>query len=87
MTINPEEELVMANLVSSEFSSNYAPYADLKGAAYYEMEGGGALVKNPRYPDAPPVRYCNPVEVPELGIERGGSGSTIWSGGRDRSRS
>ena len=71
VTINPaREELVMANLVSSEFASNYGPYVELQGAAYYEMEGG-ELVKNPRYPDTPPVRYCNPVEVPEIGIERG----------------
>ncbi|KAF5031500.1 Glucose-6-phosphate isomerase [anaerobic digester metagenome] len=70
VTINPaREDLVMANLVSSEFASNYGPYVELQGAAYYEMEGG-ALVKNPRYPDTPPVRYCNPVEVPEIGIER-----------------
>ncbi|SAI87588.1 glucose-6-phosphate isomerase, archaeal [Methanoculleus bourgensis] len=70
VTINPaREDLVMANLVSTEFSSNYAPYAEMRGAAYYEMEGG-ALVKNPRCPDAPPVRYCDPVEVPELGIEK-----------------
>ena len=71
VTINPgHEDLAMANLVSSEFSSNYGPYGELRGAAYYEMEGG-ALVKNPRYPDAPPVRYCSPTEVPEIGIEKG----------------
>lgn len=71
VTINPgSEDLVMANLVSTEFSSNYGPFAEMQGAAYYEMEGG-ALVKNPRYPDAPPVRHCDPVEVPEVGIERG----------------
>ncbi|MFY9132660.1 MAG: glucose-6-phosphate isomerase family protein [Candidatus Methanoculleus thermohydrogenotrophicum] len=71
VTINPAGmDLVMANLVSKEFSSNYGPYVERQGAAYYEMEGG-ALVKNPRYPDAPPVRYCNPVEIPELGIEKG----------------
>ncbi len=28
-------------------------------------------MKNPRYPDAPPVRHCDPVEVPEIGIEKG----------------
>lgn len=71
VTINPGTgRLVMANLVSTEFSSNYGPYQDRRGAAYYEMEGG-ALVKNPRYPDAPPVRYRDPVEVPELRIRRG----------------
>lgn len=71
VTINPRKaDLVMANLVSAEFSSNYGPYAEKRGAAYYEMEGG-ALVKNPCYPGAPPVRYCDPVEVPDLGIEKG----------------
>jgi len=71
VTINPgDEDLVMANLVSSEFSSDYGPYVERHGAAYYEMEGG-ALVKNPHYPPVPPVRHCDPVEIQELGIERG----------------
>ncbi len=71
VTINPTgDDLVMSNLVSTEFSSDYGPFAEMQGAAYYEMEGG-VLVRNPRYPDAPPVRHLNPVEVPELGIKRG----------------
>jgi len=71
VTTNPGKvDLVMANLVSAEFSSNYGPFAEKRGAAYYETEGG-ALVKNPHYPDASPVRYCDPTEVPELGIEKG----------------
>ena len=71
VTINPgEADLVMANLVSAEFSSNYGPFAERQGAAYYEMEGG-ALVKNPRYSGASPVRHCDPTEVPEIGIRRG----------------
>lgn len=71
VTINPtDEDLVMSNLVSTEFSSNYGPFAEMQGAAYYEMEGE-VFVKNPQYPDAPPMRYCDPVEVLELGIEKG----------------
>jgi glucose-6-phosphate isomerase len=70
VTINPAPvRLVMANLVSTEFKSNYGPYEERQGAAYYEMEGG-ALVKNPRYPGASPVRYCEPVELPEFSIRR-----------------
>jgi glucose-6-phosphate isomerase, archaeal len=70
VTINPASvRLVMANLVSTEFASDYSPYEEHRGAAYYEMEGG-ALVKNPHYPHAPPVRFCNPVEIPELFIRR-----------------
>ncbi len=70
VTINPgKENLVMSNLVSTEFSSNYQPYVEKKGAAYYEMEGG-ALVKNPAYPHSAPVRHLAPVEVPELDLTR-----------------
>ncbi len=70
VTINPSPtRLVMSNLVSTAFSSNYAPYEERRGAAYYEMEDR-VFVKNIHYPDAPPVRYCAPVELPELSIER-----------------
>lgn len=70
VTINPgTEDLVMSNLVSTEFSSDYAPYVEKGGAAYYEMEGG-ALVKNPAYPHASPVRHLAPVEVSDLDLTR-----------------
>jgi glucose-6-phosphate isomerase len=50
VTINPgRETLVMANIVSDRFVSDYSAYDRCRGAAYYELEGG-ALVKNPRYP-------------------------------------
>ena len=49
VTINPgATTLVMANIVSTLFESDYSVYERLRGAAYFELEGGG-LVKNPRY--------------------------------------
>lgn len=44
--------LVMANLVSTRFSSNYEPYMKLRGAAYYLLEGG-IFEPNPNYSDLP----------------------------------
>jgi glucose-6-phosphate isomerase len=45
----------MANLVSTAFTSEYAGYDEMHGAAYYELMGGD-VQKNPAYPDVPPVR-------------------------------
>ncbi|TAJ45819.1 glucose-6-phosphate isomerase family protein [Methanofollis fontis] len=71
VTINPgDEDLVMANLVSTAFASEYAPYARLGGAAYYEMEDG-SIVKNNRYPDAGPVRRAVALPVPAFGTGPG----------------
>lgn len=48
VTINPGEgTLVMGNLVSSEFKSDYAPFLKGHGAAFYLLESG--WVKNPNY--------------------------------------
>jgi len=57
ITINPsdEETLVMANLVSTAFESEYAFYEIMHGAAWYELVGN-ILVRNPHYPDVPPVQ-------------------------------
>ena len=53
VTINPGgDELVMANLVSSKFSSEYDFYEAHRGAAYYELSDG-TLEKNPEYPPVP----------------------------------
>jgi glucose-6-phosphate isomerase len=50
VTINPgRATLVMANIVSTRFESDYSAYERCHGAAYFELEGG-ALVRNPRYP-------------------------------------
>jgi glucose-6-phosphate isomerase, archaeal len=70
VTINPSSEtLIMSNLVSTEFSSAYQRYEELRGAAYYEMEGG-AFVKNPNYSHAPPLRYKKHIEHEEYSIQR-----------------
>ena len=56
VTINPsrDETLVMANLVSTAFVSEYAFYEAMHGAARYELMDN-TLVRNPHYPEVPPV--------------------------------
>ncbi len=58
ITINPsgDQTLVMANIVSTAFESEYADYERRKGAAYYEMTSG-ELVRNRNYPAMPPARH------------------------------
>jgi glucose-6-phosphate isomerase, archaeal len=68
VTINPDErELVMANLVSRSFASEYRPYELMRGAAYYELADRG-FVPNPAYPAVPPLRRTPPPDVLPLGI-------------------
>ncbi len=53
VTINPDnEQLVMANIVSREFKSDYLMFERMHGASYFEMTGP-YLVKNPLYRDIP----------------------------------
>lgn len=58
ISINPsvERTLAMANIVSTEFESEYGEYETLHGAAYYAMCNGN-LRKNPHYPKIPEVRF------------------------------
>ena len=67
VTINPSHDttLVMANIVSREFESEYGPYEKYQGGAYYEMSDG-RLQKNPRYPDLPMVRYIGATCTGEI---------------------
>jgi len=71
ITINPsdEETLMMANLVSTAFDSEYAFYETMHGAAWYELVGN-ILVRNPHYPDVPHVQEIkSPAQLfPSLGI-------------------
>lgn len=53
---SPDQTLVMANIVSTAFESEYGEYESHHGAAYYEM-CSGMLKKNPCYPSVPPVRH------------------------------
>lgn len=52
---SPARTLVMANIVSTRFESEYGEYETRHGAAYYAM-GGEKLKKNPHYPAVPAVR-------------------------------
>jgi len=61
VTINPttDETLAMANIVSTEFESEYGEYISRRGAAYFAL-CNGEIRKNPRYPRVPPVRSVSP---------------------------
>ncbi len=48
-------DLIMANIVSSEFSSEYTDYEARNGAAYYEFADGN-IVTNPAYGQVPELR-------------------------------
>lgn len=73
VTINPgTSDLVMANIVSSAFTSEYDDYERLRGGAYYELSGG-RLMKNPAYPDLPPLRSFSASAIrPKLPLPPGG---------------
>jgi glucose-6-phosphate isomerase len=61
ITINPSKDrtLVMVNIVSTAFESEYMEYESLHGAAYFEFTSGD-LRKNQNYPAVPPVRHVRP---------------------------
>jgi glucose-6-phosphate isomerase len=56
---SPDSTLVMANIVSTSFESEYGEYEKYHGAAYYEM-CSGSMQKNSNYPVCPPMRYIGP---------------------------
>lgn len=60
VTINPTSStLTMANLVSSAFASDYLPYEQMRGSAYY-IFADGSMKKNPVYPpDIPDIRVVD----------------------------
>jgi len=64
VTINPSRTAVlqMANLVSSSFRSEYRPYEELRGAAYYEMTSG-EFVKNPHFTDPARLRFVKARQI------------------------
>lgn len=72
VTINPSTEpLVMANLVSSLFSSNYDEYRRLHGAAFYEVskgEGRSEFLPNTNYSNESVLRQVQPVYNEDLGV-------------------
>lgn len=74
VTINPSptKRLVMANLVSSAFESEYAFYERRCGAAYYEMVGN-QFIRNPCYVEVGPLRCASPLRDDRLGLSRASS--------------
>ena len=73
ISVNPgKKKLIMANWVSSEFENDYETYENLRGAAYYLLEGpDGKSVefeKNSYYEKVPEIIKLRPKEIPELGI-------------------
>jgi len=60
VTINPSRNSVlqMANIVSSRFESEYYPYQQKRGAAYYEITDR-TFVKNSLYPQIPDLVICS----------------------------
>lgn len=73
VTINPgETDLVMANLVSTGFTSDYRPYEALHGAIYYEL-ADRTFVPNPAYLRVPPLRHLRPADLGPLGVPASGT--------------
>ena len=66
ITINPTTEpLVMANLVNSDFKSDYAPIAAKRGGAVYAM-ADGSLLLNDAYRKVCITRNDRPARMPFL---------------------
>jgi glucose-6-phosphate isomerase len=73
VTINAgNSDLIMANIVSTSFESDYGEYEKKRGAAYYELSDG-TFVKNQAYPDVPDLRIIQAVNLREkLHLPAGG---------------
>ncbi len=68
ITINPSSrELRMANLVSSEFESDYGPIIEKKGGAYLELIDG-SFVENKNYDNLPGIRELAPPDLDIFGL-------------------
>ena len=89
VSINPSKEVVvMANLVSTQFESEYALYEEMQGGAYYAMEVNGkgkGWRQNPRYSSVAPIREISVRDTPELGIRHGMGIYDMVSGSADLS--
>ncbi len=71
VTINPgKKDLLMANLVSSAFTSAYEQYQQKEGAAYYELTSG-RFIKNKAYGELPPLRAIDAPDFTSFGIPAG----------------
>ncbi len=74
ITINPGEDfLIMSNWVADGFSSLYEPIRQMKGGAYFELEGNEApeFIPNTNYTKLPALKRCSVVPVEELSLITG----------------
>jgi glucose-6-phosphate isomerase len=70
VTINPTRQVLkMANWVARDFSSEYGPFRERRGAAYFELVSG--WVKNPNYGVVPSLRRVVQKGLTELGLKKG----------------
>ncbi|MDD3977103.1 glucose-6-phosphate isomerase [Methanomicrobium antiquum] len=79
VTINPSDEtLVMANIVSDNFESEYGNYIKMHGAAYYEFKDKG-FVKNLHYKNIPEIKIINASQCEIPGISEKGKNKSLYS--------
>lgn len=66
VTINAgDSDLVMANIVSTVFKSDYSEYEGRRGASYYEL-ADGTIIKNPAYPHVPDLKLIKAGEIRQI---------------------
>lgn len=71
ITINPtDQQLKMANWVSTRFESQYGDMVEKQGGAYYETIAGD-WVRNQQYDAVPDIRFMDPADIDELNIVSG----------------
>lgn len=75
MSVNAfSEPLIMANWVSTEFAYHYGPYKNLRGSAYWMIEGSVPTTiefkRNKNYAEVPELKKLRPREISELGLLR-----------------
>lgn len=69
VTINASKKVLkMANWVCRDFSSNYRPYQEQKGACYYYTVDG--WLKNENYGEIPEIRFAKPRIPKFLNLKR-----------------
>jgi glucose-6-phosphate isomerase len=69
VTINPSKKrLKMANWVYRDFSSNYEPYRQRRGACYYYTEDG--WIENRMYKKVPEIRFVKAKPPKALGLRK-----------------
>ncbi|VVC00870.1 Glucose-6-phosphate isomerase [uncultured archaeon] len=87
VTINPgRKDLLLANLVSDDFSADYSPYLHHHGACYYELTDG-KLVRNKSYGNGYEIRKSTAVKFSSaFGVFAPFAGKTLLEVTKDYSK-